>query len=114
MFPWCERIHQGIKSRVESQSVVSLAASQRPIEWHFNPSPDRPARALLFIWWIPLTCILCFGRAGPCDGRSIFLGDELAIHSDPRSCPPHWQSDLVAPVQQRRQPVFLGSLDKHE
>ena len=45
---------------------------------------------------------------------AMVAGDELAIRSGPRSCPPHWQSAMVAPVQQRRPPVFLGSLDKHE
>ena len=114
MFPWRERIHQGGKSRVESPLVVSLAASQRPIELHFNPSPDRPARPLRFIRRFPLDTIVHFGRAGSRDSRSIFLGDELAIRSDPRSCPPHWQSDMVAPVRRRRPPVLLGSLDKHE
>src|SRR5947199_3712666 len=114
MFPWRERIHQGVKIGVESPLVVSLAARQRPIETQVHPSPARFARPLLFMWWIPLTCILCFGRARPCDSRSIFLGDHLAIRSGPRSCPPHWQSDMVAPVRQRRPPVFLESLDKHQ
>ena len=51
--------------------VVSSAARQRPVETHFNPSPQRSARPLLFIWGIPLTCILCFARAGPCYGGAI-------------------------------------------
>src|SRR6266480_4934757 len=107
-------MHEGIKHAVEARLVVSSAGRQRPIETQFHPSPARFARPLLFIWWISLPCVLCFGRAGPCDSRSIFLGDELAIRSGPRSSPTHWQSAMVAPVRQRRQPVFLGSLDKQE
>ena len=45
---------------------------------------------------------------------AVVAGDDLAVRSDPRSCPPHWQSDMVDPVHQRRQPVPLESLDKHE
>ena len=82
------------------------AARQRPIETHFNPSPQRSARPLLFIWWIPLTCILCFARAGPCNGWSMVGGHNLAIQSGPRSCSPHWQSDMVAPVCRRDNPYF--------
>src|SRR6266480_7177323 len=107
-------MHEGIKHAVEARLVVSSAGRQRPIETRFHPSPARFARPLLFIWWISLPCVLCFGRAGPCNSRSIFLGDELAIPSVPRSCPPHWPSDMVAPVRRRRPPVLLGSIDQHQ
>src|SRR5437868_10383338 len=114
MFSWLGRIHQGIKNAVEARLVVSSAARQRAIETRFHPPPAKPARPLLFVWCISVTCLLCFARAGPCDSRSIFIGDELALRSGPRSCPPHWQSDMVDPVRQRRSPLLLGSLDKHE
>src|SRR5256885_11172854 len=102
MFPWLERIHQGVKSRVESPLVISSAASQRPIETQFHPSPARFARPLLFIWWIPLTCILCFARAGPCHGWSMVGGDVVAVPGCPCASAADRQSPVVALVQSGR------------
>jgi hypothetical protein len=59
-------------------------------------------------------CSLICERPGPCYGGAVFIGDDLAVQSSPRSPPPHRQSAVVALVQRRRQPHALGSINKHE
>jgi hypothetical protein len=61
-----------------------------------------------------LRCSVVCERPGPCYRRAVFIGDVLAVHGSPCSCALHGQSAMVAPVQQRRQPDPLGSIDEHE
>jgi len=41
-------------------------------------------------------------RPGPCYGRAVFLGDDLAVDGSPCSYAPDGQGALLATVQQRR------------
>jgi hypothetical protein len=60
-----------------------------------------------------LACSLVCERPEPCYRRAVFIGDDLAVRSNPRSPPPHRQGALLAP-HQRRQPHTLESIDEHE
>ena len=102
MFPWLERFHQGVKSRVESPLVVSLAASQRPIELHFNPSPDRPAPPLLYIRHFPRYAIVRFGRAGSIHRRSMVGGNDVAVPGCACACAADGQGPVVDLLQSGR------------
>jgi hypothetical protein len=53
-------------------------------------------------------------RTRPCYRRAVFIGDDLAIQSGPRSAAPDGQGAMVALVRPGRQPHTLGSIDKHE
>jgi hypothetical protein len=79
----------------------------------FRPVESSISRAAL-VCGSTLHCSLVCERPGQCYGRAVFIGDDLAIHSDPRSSPPHRQGDMVAPVRQRLLPTTLGSIDEHE
>ena len=48
-----------------------------------------------------LDCSLVCERPGSCYGRAVFIGDDLAVQSGPRSSSPHGQSAMVALVRRR-------------
>ncbi len=73
--------------------------------------------------WSSHTALVCGGaancrfvceRMGPWYRRAVFIGDDLAVQSGPRSASPDGQSAMVALVCQRGQPHPLESIDEHE
>ena len=64
--------------------------------------------------YVTLLRSFVFACPEQCHGRAVFIGDDLAIHSGPCSCPAHRRGDLVAPVFRRLLPATLGSNDEHD
>jgi hypothetical protein len=93
-------IEWNLKSRDSLELASNLSFNQ---ETFLSPSgaKDFFSRTEL-LCRSALDCSLVCQRAGPCHGRSIFLGDDLAVGGNPRERPAHGQSAMVAQLHQRR------------
>ena len=82
------------------QIICVLLSPESPLIRFYTDEYSRCSTALAS--YIILLRSFVFACPEQCHGRAIFIGDDLAIRSGPRSSPAHGQGAILAPVQLRR------------
>jgi hypothetical protein len=77
-------------------TCVLLSAESRLIRFYMDEY-SRCSTALAS--YITLLRSFVFACPEQCHGRAVFIGDDLAIHGGPCSCPPHGQGDMVVQLE---------------
>jgi len=93
------------------QIICVLLSAESPLIRFEMDEYSRCSTALAS--YITLLRSFVFACPEQCHGRAVFVGDDLAIHGAPCSCPPHGQGDMVVQLELWRLPHPLGSIGEH-